>query len=130
MDYTNKPEVNKQPAYANFKFLSQLYGTLDGSPVPTDDTTTVESASNNTEAPQKEVKESWKDKLKNLGGKRRRLLPSNVARSLTKVDSIADSGLYRSEMHGWRVLHESAFGHAYEYDLGDGYVVQIHALNA
>ena len=131
MDYTNKPEVNKQPAYANFKFLAQLYGTVDGSPVPSENSTAVESASNNTDAPVNEDSGNWKDKFKNLFGKRRRLqLPPNVAMALTEIDSIADSGAYRSEKHGWRVLHESSFGHAYEYDLGDGYSVQVHALNA
>lgn len=132
MDYTNKPEVNKQPAYANFKFLAQLYGTVDGSPVPTDNSTAVESEAISTEAPVSEDKENWKDKFKNLfGNRRRRLLPSHVAMALSDIDSIADSGSYRSdEMHRWRLLHESSFGHAYEYDLGDGYSVQIHALNA
>ena len=130
MDYTNRPEVNKQPVYANFKFLAQLYGTLDGSPVPTDNTTAVESAANNTEAPVSEGKGSWKDKFKSLGGNRRRLLPTNVAMALTEIDSIADKGTYLSEMHGWRILHESSYGHAYEYDLADGYSVQIHALLA
>jgi hypothetical protein len=129
MDYTNQPEVNKQPAYANFKFLADLYGTLDGSPVPTDDATAVESAANNTESPVDEDEGNWKDKVKNIGGNPHRLLPSKVAMALTDIDSIVDEGSYRSETHGWRVLHESSFGHAYEYDLGDGYSVQIHALN-
>ncbi len=130
MDYTNKPESNMQPAYANFKFLAVLYGTLDGSPVPNDDNTAVESAANNTEASVEQDNGNWKDKFKNIGGNRRRLLPHNVAKALSEIDAIVDNGSYQSEMHGWRVLHESAFGHAYEVDLGDGYSVQVHALNA
>lgn len=129
MDYTNNPSTNKQPAYANFKFLAELYGTVDGSPVPTDDNATVESAANNTEAPVNEEKGSWKDKFKNLGGNRR-LLPSSVAMALNDIDAMIDNGMYRSEAHGWRVLHETSFGHAYEIDLGHGFSVQIHALNA
>jgi hypothetical protein len=130
MDYTNNPEVNKQPAYANFEFLAQLYGTVDGSPVPTDNTTAVVSAANNTVAPVNQGNGSWKDKFKHLGGNRRRLLPHNIAMALTEIDAIADRGTYLSEKQGWRILHESSVGHAYEYDLGNGYSVQIHALNA
>ena len=130
MDYTNNPDANMQPADANFNFLAVLYGTVDGSPVPTDDNVTVESAANNTAASVEEGNENWKDKFKDIGGNRRRLLPRNVAKALSEIDSIVDNGFYRSEMHGWRILHESAFGHAYEVDLGEGYSVQVHALNA
>ena len=124
MDYTNNPSTNMQPAYANYKFLAELYGTLDGSPVPTDDDSSVESAANNTDATANE------DRSKDIGGNRRRLLPSSVARALTDIDSIIDKGTYRSQMQGWRLLHESSFGHAYEIDLGHGFSVQVHALNA
>jgi hypothetical protein len=118
MDYTNHPEVNKQPAYANFKFLAQLYGTVDGSPVPTYDAVAVESGLNNTSA------------RRNLSTIGRRLLPPNIVAALANIDSIVDNGTYRSEKSGWRILHESSYGHAHEIDLGNGFTVQVHAMNA
>lgn len=134
MDYTNKPEVNMQPAYANFKFLAELYGTVDGSPVPTDDNVSVESSSavNQTEAPVPEENDNWKDKIKNFFGNRRRLspLPPDIVNALADIDTMVDNQLYSSEDHGWRKLHENEFGHAYEIDLGSGYSVQVHALKA
>jgi hypothetical protein len=115
MDYTNNPEVNMQPAYANFKFLAELYGTLNGSPVPTDDALAMKSAVNNTNK---------------AGGNRRRLIPSDVASALVEIDAIVDNGTYQSEAHGWRILHDNTFGHAYEIYISDGYSVQIHVLKA
>lgn len=127
MDYTNNPSTNMQPAYANFKFLAKLYGTVDGSPVPTDDAV----ASTNTQAV--EEKETEKEDgnqtdTENPDGNRRRLLPSHIARQLAEIDADVDSGEYRTK---FRLLHESSHGHtAHELDLGDGYTVRILALNA
>jgi hypothetical protein len=116
MDYTNNPEVNMQPSYANFKFLSQLYGTVDGSPVPTDNNTAVtsNSAVNGT----------------NGNGGRLRRLPAHVAKAFGDVDTMVDKGMMSAEQPGWRKLHDNEHAHAYEMDLGDGYVVQIHMLKA
>ena len=95
-----------QPAYANFKFLAELYGTVDGSPVPTDDNVSVESSSavNQTEAPVPEENDNWKDKIKNFFGNRRRLspLPSDIVNALADIDTMVDNQLYSSEDHGWR----------------------------
>jgi alpha-D-ribose 1-methylphosphonate 5-phosphate C-P lyase len=115
MDYTNNPENNMQPAYANFKFLAELYGTVDGSPVPTDDNAAVESSSavNGTG-----------------GGRDRRLLPAHIVEALRNVDVMADNGMVTAEQYGWRKLHDSVHAHAHVMDLGDGYTVQIHILKA
>jgi hypothetical protein len=121
MDYTQNPENNMQPAYANFKILAELYGTVDGSPVPTDDNVAVasNSAINNTK----------------VGGNRgrgrrgrRRLLPLEVTMALESIDDMVDDGTFSSGKHGWRTLQESMYGHAHEIDLGNGYTVQVHAL--
>jgi hypothetical protein len=139
MDYTNNPENNMQPAEPNYKFLSQLYGTVDGSPVPTDDTTAVEanaSANATTAEPEPAAesdKRDWKD-IFGLGGKRRALtvniksLPPSVALALGDIDQMVDNGLFGSENGAWRKLHESPHGHAHEMDLGHGFTVQIHVL--
>jgi hypothetical protein len=114
MDYTNNPETNMQPAYANFKFLAELYGTVDGSPVPDDNVAvSSNSAINNTK----------------VGGNRgRRRLPAEVAMALESIDDMIDDGTFSSGKHGWRTLHESMYGHAHEIDIGNGYTVQVHAL--
>lgn len=115
MDYTNNPENNMQPSYANFKFLAELYGTVDGSPVPTDDNAAVESSSavNGTE-----------------GNGNRRRLPAHIVEAFRDVDAMADNGMLSVEHHGWRKLHDNVHAHAHEMNLGDGYVVQIHMLKA
>jgi chemotaxis protein histidine kinase CheA len=63
MDYTNNPGVNKQPGAANYEFLADLYGTVDGStwipttPVATDapasasSSTTTSTNAGQTQAP-------------------------------------------------------------------------------
>jgi hypothetical protein len=117
MDYTNNPENNMQPSYDNFKFLSQLYGTVDGSPVPTDDNAAVESNSavNGTDG---------------NGGRRLRRLPAHILQAFHDVDAIVDNGMMSPERHGWRKLHDNEYAHALETDLGEGYFVQIHLLKA
>lgn len=117
MDYTNNPENNMQPSYANFKFLAELYGTVDGSPVPTDDNTAVESSSavNGTDG---------------NGGRRLSRLPDHIVEALRNVDTLVDNGMLSATQHGWRQLHDNEHAHAHEMDLGDGYVVQVHMLKA
>jgi hypothetical protein len=101
---------------------------LDGSPVPTDDNVAVESGLNSTETTAQA--DTGNNRFRNLDVRHRRSLPSDVVMALANIDTVADNGTYRSETNGWRMLHESSFGHAYEIDLGEGYTVEIHALNA
>ena len=142
MDYTKNPEKNMQPAYSNFKFLAQLYGTVDGSPVPTDNTTSASAealSTTETTGTDHPVADSGsgngivKDIL-GFFGKRRALdtkessLPPAVAAALDDIDLLIDNGWIGSEADGWRMLYESPHGHAHEIDLGDGFTVQIHVL--
>lgn len=116
MDYTNNPSVNKQPDITNFEFLTQLYGTVPGSPTLAPQTT----------AP----------------GSRRHLRQSNVS---TKTDPIPDWVMERwrnmedelekhahgaESRNGWRVLHQNDFGEAHEVDIGHGYTIRVHKLLA
>lgn len=143
MDYTNNPENNKQPAEPNFKFLAQLYGTVDGSPVPTDDPVTIETNStvttsaadpNDVEEEEDETR-SWKDVLK-FWDRRRQLRQqlSAVAWAVDELDALIDNGsLFGIENenknnNGWRRLHESSRGESHEFDLGQGFAVQIYLL--
>lgn len=129
MDYTNQPKSNMQPDTPNFNLLAQLYGTVDGSPVPEfDNGQTAESAA-----------ETVNDKKNKDGGRRRNLrepspplarpVPASVVEAFDNVDRLVNSqnnGL--DGMKGWRKLHESMYGEAHEIDAGDGFTIQIHML--
>lgn len=113
-----------QPDTPNFDFLAQLYGTVDGSPVPapTSDSGQTETTSS-TEA-------------SGFGGGRhlRRLrpatrpVPDSVVEAFDSVDQQLDSGTGLKGVAGWRKLHETKYGEAHEIDAGDGFTIQIHML--
>jgi hypothetical protein len=150
MDYTVNPENNKQPAFANFLFLSQLYGTLSGSKVPEfgevdgngePTAGTLEPNPNDNSSTNSNVQDGQNDENRNRKERRRRASSSNtpsrisrtlsvppeIAFALEEIDILVDHGEIGSH---WRRLHESAFGVAHEIDLGQGYSVQIHVLKA
>jgi hypothetical protein len=117
MDYTNRPGNNKQPAKPNFMFLAQLYGTIDGSPIPE-----TSAAVKMAEA----VDEGGKGKS---GGRAlSEKLPPAVAAALKDINLMIDSGLIGTKNEGWWKLHETPHGEVHEIDLGDGFVVQLHLL--
>lgn len=109
LDYTLHPEVNMQPAFMNYKLLAQLYGTLDGSPIP-----------NGTRA----LENDYSLLGRELDGS----LPPRVAAAMEEVDRLIDSGKFGSEMDGWRMLFQSQHGCAHVIDLGGGHTIQIHVL--
>jgi hypothetical protein len=146
MDYTNNPKNNKQPAEPNFIFLAQLYGTVDGSPVPTDNsaggasnstTTATAQDANGSEGSNKSG--SWKDIFRSFGNRRRRAIETNgsqlpplVAAALENIDELIDSGSLfgpdSTNSDGWRRLHQSVHGELHELDLGEGFTLRIHLL--
>lgn len=130
MDYTNNPATNMQPAYPNFKFLAELYGTVDGSPVPTDDALIP---TNNQSAVKNQNTTESQQNGNRYHHRRRRMnqskLPAHIVSRLADIDTLVDSGEYRTT---FRLLSETENGgHTqHEVDLGDGYVVHIYTLNA
>lgn len=103
------------PDRPNFVFLANLYGTVDGSPVPE----LNPSSSQSQEQP-----------VSGGGGRHLRNseswdIPNHIRQASEQVDKLLDAGVVQPH---WRKLHESEFGQAHEIDLGDGFTVQVHML--
>lgn len=133
MDYTNKPEVNMQPDTPNFTFLAQLYGTVDGSPVPVDEpeTGTVQASEaiiNDTKGKKGGGKRSLRQQTA-AHGNSPKTVPATVASAFDEIDHLFDEDSFSIiRKNGWRKLHESKQGGLYELDMEDGFTIQIHLL--
>jgi hypothetical protein len=128
MDYTVHPEVNMQPATANFNFLAQLYGTVDGSPVPVSNTTSAALTTNNAVSSGSGNRRNLSGRYLRRGSRRVGALPPQVEAALEDIDLLVDNGTVGTAEQGWRLLHKSAHGEAHEIDLGNGFTIQIHLL--
>ena len=127
MDYTINPEANMQPDTPNFNFLAQLYGTVDGSPVPTPGSRNVQSATQDFSGRRALQKASHSTSTYS-----RRSVPAAIMVAFDDIDHVVNNWMVGSkqEQQGWRKLHKSKHGEVHEVDLGDGFVVQIHMLKA
>ena len=116
MDYTNHPEVNKQPDKSNFIFLEELYGDVPAS---------NNFNTNNTGG--------------SMGGRRQRrqrlvrrldAIPAWVLERWRSMEADLDHHAHGAEHNaaGWRLLHQCPYGEAHEADLGNGYSIQVHKL--
>ena len=151
LDYTNNYEGNETPDTSNYNYLTDLYGTVDGSIPPGTGIGATESSSAAAAATSAE---------NGAGGGRRRQRralrsPTKSSRPHRQLFHAVESASRRRELQsrwdaidevfsnkqrtrslsvdgrkGWRVLHRSEHGEAHEVDLGDGYVAQIHMLLA
>jgi hypothetical protein len=123
MDYTNRPDVNKQPDRSNYVFLAELYGTVPGSPpytpdVVTDGTVEAEAQVNN---------DSESDH--NSDDRRLRGTSGHILRFIEGVDQEIELGLSAIRSHSdWRLLHSSAYGEGHEKILDNQFKVQVHFL--
>ena len=135
LDYTNNFSGNKSPDDFLYNFLSELYGSVDGSIAPN-----VTSANNGDGSTASQSK----------GGRRQvRRSPSSVRRSTKLFSSVTDenrrrillsrweeinkvvtNGFRASDREGWRLLHKTEYGEAHEIELDEVYTVQVHALLA
>lgn len=114
MDYTIHPGVNKQPNKSNFIFLKNLYGVLPSyngtrrdlnlRAEPTSSKLPAEPTSS------KPIPNEVRSKLRDI-----------VPRLENSIDGEAEN-------HGWRQLYRSRFGEAHEYDLGDGWTVEVYKI--
>lgn len=137
MDYTMHPEVNMQPDKSNFQFLANLYGTFDGSWVPTNQSAVQSSAAvpptNATagnggpngggDGPGGGGPGNRKLSESRTSLQRRRMI--GLSREL---DSFLDDGYGRQTNNRLRMLRSNEFVEEYEVDLGNGFTVQYHLL--
>lgn len=112
MDYTNNPRNNMQPAQANFDFMAQLYGALDGSYVFNREDGTYVSSQNSLPG----------------GDRKLTAIPDSIRERVDAMDELIDQGLLGEETKGWRQLHVSEGGEGAAIDLGDGFSVLLFKL--
>lgn len=145
MDYTNQPENNMSPNEQNYKFLADLYGSLDGSYIQSGNMTiessvVVAPSDPSTDPPCNENCHGGKARPdhKDEGG---RMLRSRVdlitadqeatrlrmIRLSEDIDRLIDTSVDGHVPNGRRVLG-STDSDVYEVDLGGGYAVRYHML--
>ena len=118
MDYTNRPDVNKQPDRSNFIFLTELYGTVPGSPpyIPDSDTDGTVEAEAQVDSD-------------NIGNRKLRGTSSRILRLVDELEPEIELSVIRAHKD-WKLLHRSEFGEAHEKKLDDRFKVQVHFLLA
>lgn len=157
LDYTNNFEGNKSPDEFLYRFLADLYGTVDGLPWDSNSTDTAEGGGGDATGTAVDSSSPWNPFGWGNGGRRRnRVLrtsgssvSSNSRESRRLFSSVQDetrrqallsqwaeinasimNGSSGSERQGWRLLHQSEFGVSHEMQLDDDFTVQIHKLLA
>jgi hypothetical protein len=112
MDYTNRPFYNKHPGTVNFKKLAAMYGIVGD--------TTISQSTNTTSRPQGDgsgIKQT------NVHRRNSQNLPQSVLEAMRAIDE-------KLLTKGPRGLHESTSRGYHEFNLGDGFVMQVHFLSS
>jgi hypothetical protein len=140
MDYTNSPQNNMQPDESNYKFLADLYGTFDGSYIPTNESLVESSAaipprdpseegpSDIVEAEPKDNPHRTRDRL--LSETEKTVQRRQMMLLSDELDTLFDAQNIQRTRNSHRLLRSSNFVEKYEVDLGEGYTVQFHMLLA
>ena len=148
LDYTNNYSGNSKPDETNYNYLTELYGTVDGS-IPagsgiagtgstedaTGDGSTEGAAGTSATSPERDVGNRGRRSLFHAveNESRRREIESKW-KTIDDIVNDTSNDTIRSRrleaMEGWRLLHRSAYGEAHEIDLGHNYRAQIHMLLA
>jgi hypothetical protein len=150
LDYTNNFSGNKSPDDFLYNFLTDLYGSVDGSRAPNitkADGDSTETDDGNGSTPTDDGNGATDSQ--STGGRRRlRKKPSSMKRgklfsSVTdesrrrrllqqweEINKAVVNGFKSSDRKGWRLLHRTEYGEAHEIELDDEYTVQVHALLA
>lgn len=145
LDYTNNFSGNKSPDSFLYNFLTDLYGSVDGSRAPNittpiqNDNSTANQSPDNRQRRQmvRSITRSTKNyKSENMNerrlfsavkdeGRRQKLL-----QQWDEINTSVINGFVPSERVRYRLLHKTPYGEAHEIELDDEYTVQIHTLYA
>jgi hypothetical protein len=119
MDYTNNPQVNKQPDDSNFQFLADLYGNVTG----------TQSVASSEVVSDQVASEPGDGRALASQDAADRELPAWLLSAWRDLIPQIEQQTEATDYHkGWRVLHSSNFGEAHERDLGQGFTLQVHKL--
>ena len=134
MDYSNNFSGNKSPDEFLYNFLTDLYGSVDGSRAPN----ITKSGDGGTTANQSPGSRRLRN-YRNFGQHRDRRLFSSVANDSRReylenrwnaINVLVSNGFKKSDREQWRLLHRTEFGEAHEIDLDEEYKVRVHLLLA
>jgi len=120
MDYTQTPSANMQPGPANFEFLAEMYGTVNGE-FSNSDTGENDSANNNggrhllrknlmssTQTPK--MMDSPTD------------VSNKIRQEVSKIQKRSDG---KEHLDGWFEEHRSEFGSLHTKYFGNGHSVRV-----
>ena len=135
LDYTNNFSGNKSPDDFLYNFLTDLYGSVDGSIAPNVTTADNGDGSTASQSPgeRRQLRQSTSRKNRSTElfssvtdvSRRRELL-----RRWEEINAAVVNGFKASDREGWRLLHQTEYGEAHEIELDEEYTVQVHALLA
>jgi hypothetical protein len=140
LDYTNNFSGNKSPDSFLYNFLTDLYGSVDGSRAPN---VTLTNGGNNATANQspgsRRKTRSSRSSSKLFADKHKRKLFSSVTderrrqellERWNEINALVINGFDLTGQEGWKLLHRTKHGEAHEIHLDDEHKVQIHLLLA
>ena len=136
LDYTNNFSGNKSPDEFLYTFLTDLYGSVDGSIAPNitttdkgDDATASQSPGGRRQLRQisSSIKNRGSELFSSVADVNRR---RELLRRWEEINTSVINGFKASDREGWRLLHRTEYGEAHEIELDEEYTVQVHALLA
>lgn len=118
MDYTNRPETNKQPGQVNFDTLAKLYGTVGNNNNTQNDqfTESQEKVQNDENYQMRRMTEAMEG------------IPKSVQKRLDLIESQIMNRIARKENAGLRALQKRKSDVPNEFKLGKGYSIIVHYL--
>jgi hypothetical protein len=122
MDYTNRPVYNRHPGTLNFKKLAAMYGIVGE--------TTVSQSTNTTSRPQGDGSGIKQTNVHRRNSESVQNLPQSVLEAMRAVDEKLFEKIWQNDMPGPLGLHESTRHDYHEFNLGEGFVLQVHFLAA
>ena len=135
LDYTNNFSGNKAPDTYLYTFLSELYGSVDGSIAP--NSTFAEtgdgSAASQSTGGRRQVRHNLSSRSRStqlfssVTNEDRRLA---LLSRWEDINNAVVNGFRAADREGWRLLHKTEYGEAHEIELDEEYTVQVHALLA
>lgn len=135
LDYTNNYSGNSKPDDTNYEYLTELYGTVDGS-IPAGsgiagDGSSEGAADSSANSPEQNVGNRGRRSLfRAVENEYRRRDLETKWKEIDEIVNDTSRSRRLEAVEGWRLLHRSLYGEAHEIDLGDNYRVQVHMLLA
>ena len=136
LDYTNNFSGNKSPDDFLYTFLTDLYGSVDGSIAP--NVTSADNDDGSTASQSPGSRRQLRHNSSPATTRSTKLFSSvtdetrrrELLRRWEEINKSVLNGFRASDREGWRLLHRTEYGEAHEIELDEEFTVQVHALLA